>query len=40
MQEQIFKTISIYGNKIEIRTADNVALIAIDDAGGVLLLLT
>lgn len=31
-QEQIFKTINIYGSKIEIRVTDNIALIAIDDA--------
>lgn len=34
MQEQIFKAISIYDSKIEIRITDDVALIAIDDAAG------
>lgn len=34
MHEQIFKAISIYGNKVEIRITGNAALIAIDDADG------
>ncbi|KRM92884.1 hypothetical protein [Loigolactobacillus rennini] len=34
MDEQIFKAISIYDSKIEIRVTDNIALIAIDDADG------
>ena len=31
MQEQIFKSESIYGSKIEIRVTGNVVLIAVDD---------
>lgn len=34
MQEQIFKIVSTYGSKIEIRITNNVALLAIDDAAG------